>query len=435
LAQGSPLSPLLANLVLEHVDERLSAAGFPAIRFADDLAVVATSLEEAWEAARVAATAVEEMGMGLGAEDTAVMSFDEGFVLLGEDFGPRYPPVLDDPLDVPDRRTVFVGRPGSRVRLDEGRVLVEHQDVELLSVPAGLVARITCFGAVGVSSGLRNWALATGVDLAFCSQRGRYLGSAVSGRATRAHRLRRQVEDSADESGFLPFGRSVVEAKIRKQIVLLRRLTVRDHAAELTEAVSTAQSYLRMLPDALTREEIMGVEGIVARTYFQAWQHLLPAEMAFTGRNRRPPLDVVNSALSYGYAVVVAEAVSALVAAGLEPAIGFLHRDEDDWPSLALDRVEEFRPLVIDQVVVEAVRQRRLRPEHGRRDEERGGVLLTTAGREVLLDGYERRMLRMTRGALPDFAGSLRRHLYRQAQSIASWIEGIGPVPVGLSWR
>jgi CRISPR-associated protein Cas1 len=119
----------------------------------------------------------------------------------------------------------------------------------------------------------------------------------------------------------------------------------------------------------------------------------------------------------------------------LEPAIGFLHADEDNRPSLALDLIEEFRPLVVDQVVMEAVRSRKLRPEHGQHDDRSGGVLLTRAGREALLDGYERRMLQMTRGALPDFAGSLRRHLYRQAQATASWVEGFGPVPSGLSWR
>ena len=123
------------------------------------------------------------------------------------------------------------------------------------------------------------------------------------------------------------------------------------------------------------------------------------------------------------------------MATGLDPAIGFLHTDHDGRPSLALDLVEEFRPLIVDQIVMEALRRRRLRPEHGRRDENRGGVLLTAAGREVIVDAYERRMLQMTRGALPDFAGTLRRHLYRQAQVLAAWVQNLGPGYVGLSWR
>jgi CRISPR-associated protein Cas1 len=435
LPQGSPTSPLLANLVLEHLDDRLRDAGFPVVRYADDLTVAVTSRDEGWEAARVASAAAEEIGMTLGAEDTQVMSFDDGFTFLGEDFGPRYPPVLDHRTDVPEHRTLFAGIPGSRVYLDDGRVVVEHQDDELLSVPAGLVARVVCFGPVGVSAGLRNWALATDVDMVFCSRRGRYLGSAVSGSAGRVARLRRQLRCTEDPERYLAYGRVIAEAKIRKQIVLLRRFTRRESARDLTEAIAAMRGYAGMLPDAGTREEIMGLEGAVARAYFQAWAAVLPDEYGFTGRNRRPPRDTVNSALSFGYALLLGDAVSALAAAGLDPAIGFLHTDQDNRPSLALDLAEEFRPLVVDQVVMEAVGQRRLTPDHVFPDERAGGMLLTRAGREVLVDGYERRMLRTTRGALPDFAGTLRRHLYRQAQALAAWVEDIGPLPVGMSWR
>lgn len=426
---------MLANLVLEHFDERLRYAGFPVVRYVDDLAVLATDRDEAWEAARVASAAAEEIGMTLGADKTEVMSFEEGFCFIGEDFGLRYPPVLEQRVEVPERRTVYVGIPGSRIHMGQGRVVVEHDDVELLDVPAGLVARIVCFGAVGVSAGLRNWALSAGVETVFCSQRGAYLGQSVSGHRGRIERLRCQLAASEDPQRYLPLARAITEAKIRKQAVLLQHLTRRDSAQDLREAIQTMGGYADMLPQATSRAEVMGLEGAAARAYFQAWVAIVDPEFGFTGRNRRPPLDVVNSALSFGYAVLLSEAVSALVASGLEPALGFLHTDQDNRPSLALDLIEEFRPLVVDQVVLEALRRRRLRPEHGHHDDTHGGVLLTRAGREVLLDGYERRMLAMTRGALPDFAGSLRRHLYRQAQTVAAWIDGIGAGFVGLSWR
>jgi len=435
LPQGSPLSPLLANLALEHLDDRLRLAGFPVVRYADDLTVLATGRDEAWEAARVASSAVEEIGMRLGGDDTAVMSFDEGFCFLGEDFGPRYPPALEHRLQVPDHRTLYVGVPGSWMRLQDGRVTIVHDDDDVLDVPAGLVARIVCFGPVGVSAGLRNWALSTGVEMVFCSQRGRYLGQLASGATGRVQRLRRQLTVSAEPERYLPFARAVVEAKIRKQVVLLQRAGRRDTARGLSEAVHAMRGYAAMLPEAQEHNEVMGLEGAAAREYFQAWAAMLAPELCFTGRNRRPPRDVVNSALSFGYAVLLSEAVSALAAAGLDPAIGFLHADDDNRPSLALDLAEEFRPLIVDQIVLQAVRRSSIGPQHGRDDPDRGGVLLTREGRQILLDGYERRMLQVTRGALPDFAGSLRRHLYRQAQAIAAWVEGIGPVPVGLSWR
>ncbi|HEU0087524.1 MAG TPA: CRISPR-associated endonuclease Cas1 [Pseudonocardiaceae bacterium] len=435
LPQGSPLSPILANLVLEHLDERLRRAGYPVVRYSDDIAILATSRDDALEAGRVAAQALEEIGMTLGQDKTEAMSFEDGFCFLGEDFGPRYPPVIENRIDVPEERTVFVGAAGSRVRLDEGRVVVERDEQELLDVPAGLVARIVCFGPVGVTAGLRNWALSSGIELVFCSQRGRYLGQLVSGHGNRVERLRNQLAAADAAQRYLPLARQLVDAKIRKQAVLLRRMMRSGTARELAESVEMMEGYAGMLPDAGSREEIMGLEGAAARAYFQAWTVCVDPAFGFTGRNRRPPLDVVNSALSFGYAILLSEAVSALVATGLDPAIGFLHTEHDGRPSLALDLAEEFRPLVVDQVVMEALRRRRLQPEHGRRDEDRGGVLLTAAGREILVDGYERRMLQMTRGALPDFAGTLRRHLYRQAQVLAAWVENLGSGYVGLSWR
>src|SRR5664280_3142719 len=92
---------------------------------------------------------------------------------------------------------------------------------------------------------------------------------------------------------------------------------------------------------------------------------LLPASLNFRGRTRRPPLDVANAALSYTYAVLLGEAVSALGAAGLDPAVGMLHADDDMRPSLALDLIEEFRPLIVDQIVVAVARRGELRLEHG----------------------------------------------------------------------
>jgi CRISPR-associated protein Cas1 len=97
--------------------------------------------------------------------------------------------------------------------------------------------------------------------------------------------------------------------------------------------------------------------------------------------------------------------------------------------------MEEFRPLIVDQVVTAAIKRGSLTPGHGRREDSVDGVLLTSAGRKVIIDGYEKRMLTTTRGALPDFSGSLRRHLYRQAERVAAFIHDPTATWTGLSWR
>lgn len=438
LAQGSPLSPLLANLVLAGFDTRVVRHGFPIVRYSDDLVALAATRDGAWEAMRVMSETADELGMPLATDKSAVMSFEEGFCFVGEDFGPRYPPVLaDHRVTEPDRRVVYLGMQGAHARLASGRVIVESaQDEELLDIPSGAVERIVCFGAIGISAGLRSWALSSDVDMVFLSRRGTYLGHGwAAGSSNRIARLRAQLAFADDSTRWLPFARAVVEAKIRKQIVLLQRFARRDNAGTVLGQATQMDQLTAMLPDCGTRDELMGIEGAAARTYFAAMEHLVPAEMSFTGRSRQPPEDVVNAALSYGYAIILGEVVSALCSAGLDPGIGLLHGEQDRRPSLALDLMEEFRPLIVDEVVIAAARKAELRPEHGHRDETGHGVLLTKACREVLVAGDERRMLQFTRGALPGLSGSLRRHLYRQAERLAACVHDADATWTGLSWR
>lgn len=437
LAQGCALSPLLSNLVLADLDAALLDRGHSVVRYADDLCVGAATRDEAWEAARCASGAVEELGMALGADKTQVMSFAEGFTFLGEDFGPRYPPALTEArVDEPDRKVVYAAAQGSGVRVSKGRLLVESADgVELLSVPVTQVGRIVTFGAVGVSAGTRSWAVKADVDVVFASRRGSYEASLVGASSgPRVSRLRRQVAVSEPGSTqALSVAIAIVDSKITKQVILLRRLGDPATAESVASAVSSMEGFARMLPECRTTSEVMGLEGAAAAAYFPALGELMPPDLRFTTRSRQPPLDLANAGLSFLYTILLGECVTALYAAGLDPALGLLHSDKDRRPSLALDLMEEFRPLIVDQVVAEAARQGRLRADHARADG--GGILLTKAGQTVLLDGYERRMLRRTRGALPDFAGTWRRHLYRQAQRLCATIMDPAHTWTGLSWR
>jgi CRISPR-associated protein Cas1 len=327
---------------------------------------------------------------------------------------------------------------------------------DLLDVPCETVARIVCFGPVGVSAGLRSWALCRGVEMVFVSSRGRYQGMLCpADGGTRVARLRSQLAAADDPSVAIGFARAVVAAKISKQVTLLTRMAGDTPSAALVAALPRLKAARDGVAAAATREEIMGWEGIGARCYFDAVATLLPAELDFTGRTRRPPHDVVNAALSYGYAVLAGEAETALRVVGLDPAIGLLHAEQRRRPSLALDLMEEFRPHVVDQVVVTAATRGWLRPVHGEpiragaataqdldddpqdasSDDAAPGVWLTPDGRRVVIGAYERRMLQKTSAALPGFTGTLRRLLFRQAERLALHLTTREPGWSGLAWR
>ncbi len=375
--------------------------------------------------------------MVMGDDKSAVMSFAEGFTFLGEDFGMRYPPAgPGGPAEPPSRRVVYVARQGSHVRLHGGRLLVETKDdVRVLDVPMQKVARIVCFGSIGVSAGIRDWAMGAGVGVIFATRRGVYQGQLVSEEdLPRISRVRAQLEIAGTDRG-LAIARQIVEAKIAKQCVLLKRFARRAHAEWLPDTVAELDATEALVANASSQSELMGVEGFAARSYYEALGRLMPEGLVFAGRSRQPPRDVVNAALSFGYTILQGECVTAALAAGLDPAVGLLHAQKDRRASLSLDLMEEFRPLIVDQVVMQLARSSSLRTHHGREESGKRGVLLTREGKERLLDAYERRMQEHTAGALAGFEGSWRRHLYRQAQRLRMAIQDANFEWSGLGWR
>jgi len=163
----------------------------------------------------------------------------------------------------------------------------------------------------------------TGVDIALMSHRSTYLGALRSAKTEpRVARLRAQLAAADDPAAWLPFARAAVDAKLRKQSILLQRLNRRDTDPIVVASVNQIDHMISMIPQATDREGLMGLEGAAARAYFVAVGCLIPEPLRFAVRSRRPPQDLINAALSFGYALLLGEATAAAVAAGLEPNAG-----------------------------------------------------------------------------------------------------------------
>lgn len=410
-------------------------------------------------------------------------SFDEGFCHLGIDYSQDRPlePSAEAAAPV---HVVYVGRDGSRVHVAKERLIVDAPDgLPQMSIPRRMVSRIVLTGNVGLSAGARSWALYNDIDVLCLSRRGTYLGQLAGPRSTaNAQRLLRQAEFAADEEARLPLARSIVRAKLRNQLHVLHRLARRERegsagdvesagasmgdgmelrgnagvasgggAREAAGGVGVASAAVGVvgleaacrdircimadLPDAASIEEIMGLEGAASNVYFACVAGLLPPEVSFPCRSRRPPKDMANAALSYAYSLLLGECTAALFAAGLEPSLGVLHASTDKRPSLSLDLMEEFRPLLVDRMVFGLLRSRRLRPEHAGPSDDGAGVWLTKDGKKAVVDGYEATLQRSVKGALPGFAGPWRRHIHHSAQLLGRAILEPGYDWMGVSWR
>ena len=218
------------------------------------------------------------------------------------------------------------------------------------SVPKYSVTRIVLSGNVGLSAGARSWAMRSSVDVVCLSRRGSYQGALIgANRGAHASRLLAQVALTGDRERRVRLAASLIGAKICGQVHVLTRITRRDQAVHVADTTTHMHAWRRSLTDARTLDEIMGIEGACSNAYFDALSACVPADVTFDGRSRRPPRDLPNAALSYGYAILLSECVGALHAAGLEPSLGIAHAPTDKRPSLALDLMEQFRPLLVDQ--------------------------------------------------------------------------------------
>ena len=325
----------------------------------------------------------------------------------------------------------------ARVHVKAGRVLVDAPgSLPATSVPKNSVTRIVLSGNVGLSAGARSWAMRSGVEVVCLSRRGSYQGALIgANRGAHASRILAQVALVGDRERRVRLAASLIGAKMRGQIHVLTRIARRDEAVHVADTTAHMHAWRRSLTDARTLDEIMGIKGACSNAYFDALSACVPADVTFDGRSRRPPRDLPNAALSYGYAILLSEFVGALHAAGLEPSLGIAHAPTDKRPSLALDLMEQFRPLLVDQTVMALLRTRKLRPEHGVVEAEAGGVWLGSDGKKILVDAYEAASQRSVTGALPGYSGSWRRHIAHSAQMLARAIAEPDYQWSGVAWR
>ena len=276
----------------------------------------------------------------------------------------------------------------------------------------------------------------SGVDVVCLSRRGSYQGTLIgANRGAHASRLLAQVALVGDRERRVRLAASLIGAKICGQIHVLNRIARRDETVHVADTTGHMHAWRRSLTDARTLDEIMGIEGACSNAYFDALAGCVPVDVTFDGRSRRPPRDLPNAALSYGYAILLSECVGALHAAGLEPSLGIAHAPTDKRPSLALDLMEQFRPLLVDQTVMALLRTRKLRPEHSVVEAEAGGVWLGADGKKILVDAYEAACQRSVTGALPGYSGSWRRHIAHSAQMLARAIAEPDYRWSGGAWR
>jgi len=297
--------------------------------------------------------------------------------------------------------TLYITTQGAWLSKDGENVVVSSEGNEIGRVPVHTIGGIVGFGRVLMSPQLMGHCAENDIAMSYLSENGRFLACVVGPQSGNVLLRREQYRRADDETACAAIVRTIITGKTINQRAVLRR-ALRDHGPNMDDAdrarlEASADRFTaiarRCENKGLLTDELRGLEGEAGNIYFSVLDHLIRADkemFQFKHRSRRPPLDRVNAVLSFVYTLLAHDIRSALESVGLDPAVGFLHRDRPARASLALDVMEEFRPFFADRLVLSLINRRQL----GRkdfRDFENGAVLLTEEGRKAVLVAYQER--------------------------------------------
>ncbi len=293
--------------------------------------------------------------------------------------------------------TLFVTTQGAYLAKEGESVVVKVEKEARMRVPIHTVGGIVCFGNVGCSPFLMGFCAERDVTISFLSEHGRFLAR-VQGPVSGNVLLRREQYRRADDMAVsATMARAVLTGKLTNCRTVLQR-ALRDHAGKLDadkvgHASRQISGSLQRLQEDVSLDVLRGIEGDAAHVYFNVFDHLITIQkedFSFKERSRRPPMDNVNCLMSFLYTLLMHDVRSALESVGLDPAVGFLHRDRPGRPGLALDLMEEFRPFIADRLALSLINLCQVQKD-GFRKTESGAVLMDDETRKTLLIAYQKR--------------------------------------------
>jgi len=338
--------------------------------------------------------------------------------------------------------TLYVTTQGAWLARERENVLIRVEQDTRMRLPIHTLGSIIGFGQVSASAPLMGLCAERGVSLNFFTERGRFLARVegpVSGNVL-LRRAQYRASDAPDSAARL--AAVMVAAKIaNSRFVLQRALRDRGDGAA-RESIQGAIDHLatllrRVRNETLDLDSVRGFEGAAARAYFGVFDQLIltaESEFRFQGRNRRPPLDATNAVLSFIYTLLRHDIAAALEGVGLDPAVGFLHRDRPGRPGLALDLMEELRAPLADRLVLALINRKQIKAT-GFSMTESGAVSMDDATRKTVLVAWQERKRETLRHPYLNETVEIGLIPHLQARLLANDLRGQLDAYPALIWR
>ncbi|GHS92349.1 CRISPR-associated endonuclease Cas1 [Synergistales bacterium] len=295
------------------------------------------------------------------------------------------------------------------------------------TLPLNQIEDVVVIGQGSVTTQALHSLMDKNVPVHYIDSGGRYKGSLTSGRG-KGYAVRRLQYEAADSlEASLAIAKNFIMGKLLGERRTLLRYLYKNRQTDssLQEICSELAHLSRLALRQENIEDLRGIEGVAAAKYFGAFSDILQPPWFFRERNRRPPRDPVNAMLSFGYTLLLSSVTTAAIIAGLDPCVGFNHKEYRGRPSVALDMMEEFRSPVVDRMVIASCNQGRLKPEDFE-PEDGDGIKMSAPARKLFMKLYGERLRETAKNDGTGQTSNYENHIRTQAAMLVRHLRGQG---------
>lgn len=321
--------------------------------------------------------------------------------------------------------SLYLTEEGSHLTLKDNRIVIKKSSETLKEVSLEKVDNIVLIGNISITSPLSIELLEREIPVNWLSSTGKFYGRLEPTTRVNIARQREQFRCSDDNAFSLELAKTFIIGKVKNCQVVLRRYNRNFEYEDVQENIEELKRYTIKISEAETIEQLLGYEGNSAKLYFNSLGKMVRDEFKFDKRTRRPPKDKFNCLLSLGYTLLLYEIYTAIINKGLHPYCSFLHKIRNGHPALASDLIEEWRPTIVDSLVMNLVQTKIITPEHFLpQDENTGGVFLTKEGLKIFIKKFEDRLKQLNSYlTYVDYPLSFRESLQFQVGALVKSIE------------
>jgi len=413
LAQGSPLSPLFANLYLDTFDEQIAEMNLRLIRYADDFVILARSRQEAEEALHKTESLLSDIGLKLKKEKTAIKSVFDGFEFLGIRFDHAEVTIKSEEEIKSFKKPLYITEPYVFISLSGDTINIKKDGKIVESLPIRRLSEIIAMGNAAFSSSLIKRCAECNIPLTFTLGSGYFITTIKPER--KAHfdiaYFHAKKYYSLSDAERLEIAKEIVRAKIENYITLFRHKRISTEET-IFDTLNRALNSINLSTDI---NELRGLEGITARKTIEALNNLIDNPVFHIKNRRREKPDRINSLLNLAHYLIFSRINATLRAVGLNPYLGFLHEPESRYESLAADIQEVFRAHT--EAAIIKILNLRIIKEDDFTDSEKGSYLIRDAAK-TFIKNFEAELERRTRRNMP----SLKDQIYFQIIRIKQYM-------------